>query len=179
MISTVMEMPEDFLYKSVIEKGPPHHEPYDDFWIKHPPMPPSRRAKIFSPFAALRGYEEKIADTLVEYEQKKELTEGEIEELDRKLNILWKLTRNSVELKRVSVRVSVTYYVPCADKDSKAYGTQGRYITEQGVVRQVTPKVLRLDEKKIPLKDILSLESDCEIDGREIFAEPWEGGCDW
>lgn len=48
-------------YRKVLEKGKPKHEPYDDFYMKHPPMNLSRRAKIFSPFDALKGYDEKIA----------------------------------------------------------------------------------------------------------------------
>ena len=50
-------------YRKVLEKGKPKHEPYDDFYIKHPPMDLTRRAKIFSPFDALKGYDEELART--------------------------------------------------------------------------------------------------------------------
>ena len=36
--------------------------------MKHPPMNLSRRAKIFSPFAALKGYDEEIAKTELDFE---------------------------------------------------------------------------------------------------------------
>ena len=56
-----------FRYSKVLEKGKPVHNPGDDFYIKHPPMNLSRRAKIFSPFDALKGYDEAIAATIAEH----------------------------------------------------------------------------------------------------------------
>lgn len=55
-------------YRKVYEKGKPKHEPYDDFSIKHPPMDLTRRAKIFSPFDALKGFNEEIANTETQFE---------------------------------------------------------------------------------------------------------------
>ena len=55
-------------YRKVYEKGKPKHEPYDDFSIKHPPMDLTRRAKIFSPFDALKGFNDEIADTELAFE---------------------------------------------------------------------------------------------------------------
>lgn len=57
-------------YKKVLEKGRPTHTPYDDFYIKHPPMDLTRRAKIFSPFDALKGFNEEITNTETEFESK-------------------------------------------------------------------------------------------------------------
>lgn len=53
--------PQDFKYIEVIRKGKPIHEKYDSFYLKHPPMELSRRAKIFAPFDALKGFNEAIA----------------------------------------------------------------------------------------------------------------------
>ena len=50
-----------FRYSAVLAKGKPVHEKGDDFYIKHPPMDLSKRAKIFAPFDALKGYSEAIA----------------------------------------------------------------------------------------------------------------------
>lgn len=47
-------IPPDFPYRDVLRKGRPKHAPMDPFSIRHPPMPLSRRAKIFSPFDALK-----------------------------------------------------------------------------------------------------------------------------
>ena len=47
-------------YRGALDRDRPRHEPYDDFSIRHPRMPLGQRAKIFSPFAALAGFEEAI-----------------------------------------------------------------------------------------------------------------------
>ncbi len=54
-------------YKKVLEKGKPVHDPYDDFSIRHPRMDLTRRAKIFSPFDALKGFNEEISNTESEF----------------------------------------------------------------------------------------------------------------
>ena len=50
-----------FRYRKVLEKGKPVHDKNDPFSIRHPAMPLSQRAKIFSPFVALKGYDEEIS----------------------------------------------------------------------------------------------------------------------
>ena len=55
-------------YRKVYERGKPKHSPFDDFSIKHPAMDLSRRAKIFSPFDALKGFDEEIASTEQSFE---------------------------------------------------------------------------------------------------------------
>ncbi|MBR4343496.1 MAG: hypothetical protein IKP88_12480 [Lachnospiraceae bacterium] len=57
-----MEMPPNFRYSAVFKKGKPQHDISDDFYIKHPPMPVSKWAKIFSPFDALSGFSEAIRE---------------------------------------------------------------------------------------------------------------------
>ena len=52
-----MAMPVNFKYEDALRKGRPIHEKWDEFWMKHPPMPASRWAKIFSPFDALAGFD--------------------------------------------------------------------------------------------------------------------------
>ena len=55
-------------YRKVYERGKPKHSPFDDFSIKHPAMDLSKRAKIFSPFDALKGFNEEIASTEQSFE---------------------------------------------------------------------------------------------------------------
>ena len=54
---------DSFPYKSVYEKGKPVHDKYDSFSVRHPAMDLSRRAKIFSPFDALKGFGDELART--------------------------------------------------------------------------------------------------------------------
>ena len=50
-------IPENYRYKKVFEKGRPVHDPDDPFRIRHPKMDLSKRARIFAPFDALRGFD--------------------------------------------------------------------------------------------------------------------------
>ena len=67
-------MPADFPYAEVLRKGQPVHTPTDDFRLKHPSMPAGRRAKIFSPFDALKGFNEAVASKEVLYEMRRQLS---------------------------------------------------------------------------------------------------------
>lgn len=51
-------------------------------------MPLSQRAKIFTPFAALKGFEQLIARQEEHYEQMPELSDDQYEELDRMMKKL-------------------------------------------------------------------------------------------
>ena len=61
--------PKYFKYKEVMEHGKPQHEPFDAFRLKHPSMPLQKRAKIFAPFDALRGFNFKIREAQTSAEQ--------------------------------------------------------------------------------------------------------------
>lgn len=56
-------IPDAFPYRDVLEKGKPEHTDTDAFRIKHPPMPCSRRAKIFAPFDPLEGFHKRLIET--------------------------------------------------------------------------------------------------------------------
>ena len=59
-------LPSSFRYKNVLEKGKPVHDKYDSFSLRHPAMDLSRRAKIFSPFDALKGFGGELSKTRAE-----------------------------------------------------------------------------------------------------------------
>ena len=58
-----MPMPADFRHRELFYAGRPVHRKYDDFWYRHPTMSLSRRAKIFAPFDALRGFSDAVRST--------------------------------------------------------------------------------------------------------------------
>ncbi len=58
---STMKMPVNFRYREVFLKGRPVHDRLDPFRIRHPRMERGRRAKIFAPFDALKGFSEAIA----------------------------------------------------------------------------------------------------------------------
>ena len=57
------KLPSDFKYTEAFIKGRPRHDKNDLFSLKHPSMDLGRRAKIFSPFDALKGFGEAISET--------------------------------------------------------------------------------------------------------------------
>ena len=122
-----MAMPVDFRYKEVFLKGKPQHDRFDPFRLKHPRMESGHRAKIFSPFDALKGFNEAVASKNVIYEHMIELCQDDREELDRRLQILKNLTWNSHMARINRAYVTVTHYVVCSDKNNEAYGERGLY----------------------------------------------------
>ena len=121
MVLGYMPMPANFRYREVALRGRPQHKGWDAFSIKHPPMPASRWAKIFSPFDALKGFSEAVAAKQEEYEPRRELLDEEKQDLDQKISAL-KIS-NSENL----TMVQIEYYVPCTDPAHDAYGKLDQY----------------------------------------------------
>ena len=156
-----MPMPVNFEYRSLFLHGRPKHEKYDDFWRKHPPMDTVHRAKIFSAFDALTGFGDCIASKEVQYSDRRHLSEEKHENLDKKLSVLRRLTRNSREVRRNMPQISVEYFSPCTDRNSFAYGTGGIYETVSGICRKIDDisDTITVGETVIPIDDISLLVS--------------------
>ena len=157
-----MQMPAGFKYRDIFMRGRPRHEKYDSFYIKHPPMPASRWAKIFAPFDALDGFDERIQSKTVLYEEKRRLSEGEIDELNRKLCRLHDLTRNGRLARKNRPAVTITYFSPCMDIENDWYGTGGKYEESIGTVLNVEIDSIRLrtedEERTISFSDIRDID---------------------
>lgn len=118
---------------------------------RHPRMPISDRAAIFSPFAALSGHSAALAETARLTDQKIELDEDTKAELDRKQAVLLEHIGEQPE-------VMVTWFQSDERKDGGAYVTvTGRLKKIDEVGRTLT----LLDGTSIPLEDVAGLESDC------------------
>ena len=157
-----MQMPTGFKYKDIFMRGRPRHTKCDSFSLKHPPMPASRWAKIFSPFDALDGFDERIQEKDVLYVQKKDLSDYEKAELDQKLQMLRSLTLNSRMARKNRVMVTISYFSPCRDANHDAYGSGGQYKNTSGMVLNVGMDYVLLlteaGEQSIFFDDILSIE---------------------
>ena len=57
----ISSIPPSFRYRKVYEKGKPVHNADDLFSIRHPAMALSKRAKIFNPFDALKGFGDELS----------------------------------------------------------------------------------------------------------------------
>ena len=116
---------------------------YDDLH----PMSMHDRAAQFSPFAALVGYDDAVAETARLTDSKAELTEDEMSELNANLNRL-------LDSLDEQPQISVTYFVP--DK----YKTGGRYIVKTGTVRRIDEYARVLiftDKSEIPIDDTVQI----------------------
>ena len=152
--------PQYFKYLEVVRKGKPLHKENDSFYLKHPPMDLSRRAKIFAPFDALKGFNEKVQSKEVLYVPKKELNEEELRELNNQLTTLYNLTTNSRLARENNIHAEVTYFVPCMDIENENYLIKGRYVTVSGTVKKIDPiinKNIIVDDYDIFINDILKI----------------------
>lgn len=117
---------------------------YDD---QHP-MSMHDRAAQFSPFAALVGYGDAVAETARLTDSRLELTEDETLELNANLNrLLDSLDEQS--------QISVTYFVP----DEKKSG--GKYVEKVGVVRifdSYSQELVFTDGVRIAAADMVKLD---------------------
>ena len=140
-----MAKPSNFKYEDTLRRGRPIHEKWDDFWMRHPPMPASRWAKIFAPFDALAGFDDAIKSKEELYVPRIELDEDEKKKLNRTISELHNLTWNSRMARANHVVVSVAFFVPCADRNNNAfYLGEGKYETITGVVLSAEENVLLL-----------------------------------
>ena len=117
---------------------------YDDLH----PMSMHDRAVQFSPFAALVGYDDAVAETARLTDSRLELTEDEMSELNANLNRL-------LDSLDEQPQISVTYFVP----DEKKSG--GKYVEKQGVVRiydSYSQELVFTDGVRIAVADMAKLD---------------------
>ena len=155
-----MDTLSDNEYRSALSRGRPKHGRCDDFSLRHPRMQLSQRAKIFSPFAALKGFEEAIDEKIQVYAEKRELNDEEQEALEAALARLHDLTANRRAAKENRVTATVTWFVPCADENHEAYGRGGTYERCTGIVWKVDPiltKSLLIGDRVIEFSELAEI----------------------
>lgn len=130
-------------YKDIINL--PHKQS-----TKRPRMSLLDRAAQFAPFAALTGYDDAIKETGRLTDEKIEMSEENLNELNLKFQVL-------VDLLDEEHEVSFTYFIPDGAKAG------GAYITKQGIVKKVDDyeRLITLyDGTKIPMDDVLAIEGE-------------------
>lgn len=117
---------------------------------RHPQMPAMDRAAQFSPFAALTGHRDMIAEAERLTEKKIELEEGEQQEIMTCLQILLGKIKEKPE-------AAVTYFVPDEKKSGGSYRTVcGAVIKVDGDKKQVVME----NGTEIPMEDICKVFCD-------------------
>ena len=117
---------------------------YDDLH----PMSMHDRAAQFSPFAALVGYDDAVAETARLTDSRAELTEDEMTELNTNLSRL-------LDSLDEQPQISVTYFVP----DEKKSG--GKYVEKVGIVRiydSYSGEIVFTDGKRVAVNDMAKIE---------------------
>lgn len=155
-----ISIPDDFPYREAFTRGRPVHEKFDIFSIKHPAMPLEKRAKIFSPFDALKGFNDAISSKEIIYEPRRVLSEEDMRMLDEKLSVLRKLTINGNAARTNRTYVEIEYFRLREDDDTS--DEKGTYMTECGILMKVddfTRTIIMDDGTKIPVDDIISISS--------------------
>lgn len=120
----------------------PHHTS-----TKRAHLSTAQRSAQFASFAALKGFEDEIAETARVTEERAILDENEIEALNDALQYI------SYNLNEIA-EVSITYFVP----DKLKLG--GAYVTKVGKINKIDfiTRVLTLDTHQIPINDIFKIE---------------------
>ena len=117
---------------------------------KHPRMSRQNRAAQFSPFAALTGYDAAIRETARITEDRRELSEDAVVELNYKISLL---QQEQAGMKKIKV----IYFRQDTTKDSCAYreedGDFKRIKSNEGIL-ELTNGI------QIPLEDIFKIEID-------------------
>ncbi len=135
-------------YEQLLRKGPPRHQG-DYFSLRHPRMSTAKRAKIFAPFAALKGFEEEVRSREIEYSVRPEKDEETIAALNRNLALLQ-------ERIRFHPAAEITFFSPCDDPHHEAYGLLGTIGTICGTVQEVnvSRQFLRIEGRQIFFEDL-------------------------
>ncbi|MCD7785703.1 MAG: hypothetical protein LUH18_09080 [Oscillospiraceae bacterium] len=127
---------------------------------RHPKMSPQDRAKIFAPFAALRGHSERLGEEDVKLMRSKrtELSEDEAAMLSDKL----------LQVKK-GMTVTVVYFLPDMED-----GDIGYYTTVTGTVTNIDAvyRVLKIDagivSEKGTVDDAIKFDDLLDVSGSEI-----------
>lgn len=114
-----------------------------------PHMSISDRAAQFAPFAALVGYDDAVKETARLTDYRRELSDGILEELNRKLSYI---------SEHITDRISVE--ITCFQADSKKTG--GAYLSFSGIVKRIDNYagiIFFEDGSKIFVDDITDIDS--------------------
>ena len=118
---------------------------------KHPHMSNADRAKIFSPFAALKGHTETIRQKEILRVNKIDLSAEAADALNEKLTLLEK-----------GQMVTITYFFSDPGPDGTGGTAEGIYITLSGIIKHLDSisRILEIDDHKINFDDIADIRSD-------------------
>ena len=139
---------------------------------RRPHMSMIDRAAQFSPFDALEGYSDEIVETGRTTDDRIELSEMQMDELNERINILGELcaeaARNRFSGKEtVLPTVTVIYFVPDKQTNRHSKKNGGAYMSYTGMVRRVDTTLGTITfqgengkHKSIVIADVVDIQGD-------------------
>ena len=115
----------------------------------HPRMPIEKRAAQFSPFEALTGYGDAVAETVRLTDSRMDLDESERAVLEERLQLL-------LDAENPKPDVTLTWFIPDERKDG------GRYVTHTGKLRKfdaLARVIVMEDGTLVPVDEVTDVQS--------------------
>ena len=131
-------------------------------------MDRAARAKIFMPFAALKGYEDALEEKQKYRVEKIELSEESKEELNRKIGELLLMLGNGER-----PVIEITQFIQDKKASYEEERTLGEYVNKREALRKIDvySGVIRLEEEEVALGDILKIEIEPEAGENVLRAD--------
>lgn len=152
---------EEFPYEDILRR--PHHVSKH-----HPHMPLLDRAAQFSPFAALRGYEDAISESGRLTKKRPELSEDAKRELNEKLQRIFSRQICGERDGREDTDENKKERLTGEIEEIEIYYFEEDSLKEGGTIRKIRAFPLKIDEingilvlkdkRRIPLEDIVDLQ---------------------
>lgn len=120
----------------------PHHTS-----SKHPRMSRENRAAQFSPFAALTGYDAEIKETARLTDEKIELDEDRVNEINARLQYI----KDNIE---ENPKITVEYFVPDERKSGGAYVTLNDRVR---IIDEYERMIVFISGKRVIIDDIYKI----------------------
>lgn len=100
------------------------------------------RAAQFSPFDALEGYSDEIVETSRTTEDRIELSEEQMDELNEKISLLNEICSEAAHSRHIGSEtilptVTITYFLPDKEINRRSKKSGGTYVSFTGQVRRV------------------------------------------
>ena len=139
------------MYEDIINQDRPRS--------KRPPMDRAARAKIFMPFAALKGYEDALEEKQKCRVEKIERSEESKEELNRKIGELLLMLGDGER-----PVIEITQFIQDKKASYEEERTLGEYVNKREALRKIDvySGVIKLEEEEVALGDILKIEIEPE-----------------
>ena len=150
-------------YRAIINKKRPEHI-NDDFSVRHQKMPRSKRAKLFMPFDALSGFDERMDEETVDTVHPAEISDELSTELDGKIRALHESLRELPPKKtgrKGLFVISILFFERNSEQEMlKNDGIRGNYRWISGSLTDIddTDKSLEIDYVRYPICFIYAIE---------------------